>query len=231
MTGILFGALLLAVSTPAGFTDNLPAALEKAKAEKKSVFMVCSGSDWCGWCRKLEAEVLSDPSFIPAVKDAFELVYIDMPQDTSLLSDWGKAHNEAVCTEYKVQGFPTCYILDVDGKVVSQLGYQDGGGAAYAKTLFYLKENQAAIDEYITPWQKKVRALALEMNKVFKSGKDGPKKMVRKYAPKVAALVKEIEALEVPAEIAGEKTMLVDRVKGMLEAVESLKASLDKTTK
>ncbi len=231
MTGLLFGALLLAVSTPAGFTDNLPAALEKAKAENKSVFMVCSGSDWCGWCKKLEAEVLSDPAFVPAVQDVFELVYIDIPQDKSLLSEWGKAHNEAVCAQYKVQGFPTCYILDAEGKVLTRLGYDEGGGAAYAKNLVYLKENMAAINEYIKPWQDKVRALASQMNKVFKSGKNGPAKMARVYAPQVAELVKEIEAIEVPEAIAKEKAALVEHVRGMLEAVESLKASLDKKDK
>ena len=45
--------VLAATSTPQGFTDNLDEALKSAKANKRYVVAVFSGSDWCGWCKKL----------------------------------------------------------------------------------------------------------------------------------------------------------------------------------
>ena len=64
-------ALLIAVATPAFAQDSRPAEekpnlpwmldIEKAKAtakaEGKDIFINFTGSDWCGWCKRLDAEV------------------------------------------------------------------------------------------------------------------------------------------------------------------------------
>ena len=44
-------------STPAGWTDDYDVALKRAAAENKLVLADFSGSDWCGWCKKLDKEV------------------------------------------------------------------------------------------------------------------------------------------------------------------------------
>ena len=79
-------ALLAQTSTPPGFTDNLDAAFDAARAGGKFIYACFSGSDWCGWCRRLEREVLVRTEFLEAVTNDYELVYIDSPSDTSLLS-------------------------------------------------------------------------------------------------------------------------------------------------
>jgi len=209
MTTILCALLLAATSTPTGFTDNLPEALKSAKANNKSVFMVCSGSDWCGWCKRLEQEVLSSEVFRAKMAGGYELVYIDMPQDKTLLSDWAREHNQAVCEEYKVPGFPSCFILDADGKVLSRLGYEKGGADNYVKTIDYLKANQADIDKYITPIASKFDTLIPMLNKLYKQKFGGGMAAVKKFGrPKVEAILKEIDELEVPEAIAQEKIKL-----------------------
>ena len=122
-------------STPRGFTDNLDKALAKAKAEGKLVYACFSGSDWCGWCMKLEREVLSKQEFIDGVKNDFVLVFIDSPNDKSFLSEHAKAANEGLVTKYRVDGFPTALILDGDGKKIGETGYRKGGAAKYAEHL------------------------------------------------------------------------------------------------
>ena len=122
-------------STPAGFTDNLDEALAKAKAEGKLVYACFSGSDWCGWCMKLEREVLSKQEFIDGVKNDFVLVFIDSPQDKAVLSERAKAENGKLTKKYGIQGFPTALILDGDGKKIAETGYRRGGAAEYAKHL------------------------------------------------------------------------------------------------
>ncbi len=128
-------------STPAGFTDNLNEALAKAKAEGKLVYACFSGSDWCGWCKRLEKEVLSDPVFVAGVMDDYVLVYIDSPQDKTLLSDHGKAENEKLTKKYGIRGFPTAIILDGAGKKVGETGYREGGAAKYAEHLKKIRED------------------------------------------------------------------------------------------
>ena len=122
-------------STPPGFTDDLDAALAKAKAEGKLVYACFSGSDWCGWCMKLEREVLSRPEFLDGVKDDFVLVFIDSPRNKDVLSAHAKAANPKLVEKYGIECFPTAFILDGDGKKTSETGYRKGGPAEYAKHL------------------------------------------------------------------------------------------------
>lgn len=218
MPGVICAAVLAALSTPAGFTDNLPEALKSAKEHNRNVFMVCSGSDWCGWCQRLEQEVLSSQTFLDNMTNEFELVYIDMPNDKSRISEWGKKHNEEVCVKYGVKGFPTCYILDADGKTVSRMGYEAGGADKYSKTVKYLKENQADIDKYIMPLVKKVDALTVTMNKMYRLG--GMEKVKKMCKPKLEKLIKEAEGLKLPDNIAEEKGKLLEDLKQLLATME-----------
>ena len=103
-------------STPFGFTDNLDEALAKAKADGKLVYACFSGSDWCGWCMKLEKEVLSQPAFLGGVTNDFLLVFIDLPENQKLLSKHAKTANKGLVKKYRIEGFPTALILDGDGK-------------------------------------------------------------------------------------------------------------------
>lgn len=122
-------ALLVAVagfatSTPPGFTDDYETALKNAAEKEKLVYIVFSGSDWCGFCKALERELLTKPQFVAGVKEHWELVYIDAPKDTSCLSELAKRQNGGVRAKYGVCGFPTVYILDPKGE---KLGNGDKG--------------------------------------------------------------------------------------------------------
>lgn len=122
-------------STPEGFTDNLDEALVKAKADGKLVYACFSGSDWCGWCVRLEREVLGKSEFVNGVKDDFILVFIDSPRNKSLLSEDAKKSNKALAKKYGIRGYPTALILDGDGNTVGKTGYRKGGAEEYVKHL------------------------------------------------------------------------------------------------
>ena len=124
-----------AVSTPAGFTDDLAAARRNAAGNGRAIVAVFSGSDWCGWCRKLDAEILSTDAFRQTATNAYELVYIDNPRDRSLLSPTGRANNRRLTEQYGIEGFPTVLVLDADGNVLAKLGYQPGGPEPYLARL------------------------------------------------------------------------------------------------
>lgn len=127
-------------STPAGFTDDLDKAFAKAKAEGKLVFACFSGSDWCGWCIKLEEEVFSDPLFVAGAMDDYVLVFIDSPSDKSRLSEHAKAENGKLVKKYNIKGFPTAIIFDGDGNKVGETGYRSGGAVKYVEHLKNLKK-------------------------------------------------------------------------------------------
>lgn len=144
MSAALFAGFMAfgGTSTPAGFTDDLDAALVRARENGKFVYVCFSGSDWCGWCIKLEKEVFSDSAFAAAVKDDYELVFVDSPRDKSRLSEKAKAKNPSITKAYKVRGFPTFVILKSDGSEVTRgSAYRPGGAAAYAEMLKDIKQD------------------------------------------------------------------------------------------
>ena len=136
-------AAIAATSTPKGFTDDLDAALAEAKKSGKYVYACFSGSDWCGWCKKLDKEVFSDTEFdfIGTLSKDYLFVYIDSPNDKELLSEAAKKRNPELVKKYKIRGFPSALILNGDGEMVEKTGYRRGGGKAYADFLLEVRKN------------------------------------------------------------------------------------------
>ena len=65
---VLSLSLTAASSTPAGFTDDLDAAIAASKKSGKAVYAVFSGSDWCYWCKVIEEGYLSKKDFVAEAK-------------------------------------------------------------------------------------------------------------------------------------------------------------------
>ena len=128
-------------STPPGFTDNMDEALAKAKAEGKLIYACFTGSDWCMWCRVLEGEILSKPEFVAGATNDFVLVFIDSPEDESLLSEHAKVANPKLVEKYNIEGFPTALILDADGKKIGRMRSREGGVKGYVERLLMYSPN------------------------------------------------------------------------------------------
>ena len=126
---ILVSATFMA-SAGEGWGTDFEAA-KKAAAEKKLPILAdFSGSDWCGWCIKLDKEVFSKPEFQAYAKDNLVLFLADFPRRTKIAPALEKA-NRALAEKYGVRGFPTVLLLDAEGKVLGRTGYQRGGPEAY----------------------------------------------------------------------------------------------------
>ena len=141
----LAGAVSAATSTPAGWTDDFEAAKKQAAAENKLLLVDFSGSDWCGWCKKLDREVFAKPEFLAGVKKDFVLVMVDSPNDKKLLSEKAAAQNPKLVEKYDVHGFPTVLIMDADGTVLDKTGYRDGGPEKYLEHLAEIKKSSAML--------------------------------------------------------------------------------------
>ncbi|MCX6854195.1 MAG: thioredoxin family protein [Verrucomicrobia bacterium] len=98
-----------------GWDDNYEKALLEAKAEKKLVLLDFTGSDWCGWCMKLDDEVFSKSDFKKFAKENLVLVELDFPHGKRLQKKT-KEQNEALKTKFAVSGFPNIIIVDSEGK-------------------------------------------------------------------------------------------------------------------
>lgn len=118
---------------------DLPKAQAQAKQEGKLVMLDFTGSDWCGWCIKLNKEVFSTPEFAEYAAKNVVCVEVDFPNKKKLSPAQTQA-NDALAKKYKIQGYPTIIVLDGDGKKVGELGYMKGGPKPFIAELQKLKK-------------------------------------------------------------------------------------------
>lgn len=136
--GVVVALSFTATLAAAGWDDDYEKALARAKAEKKMVLLDFTGSDWCGWCMKLDREVFSKPEFKNYAKENLVLVEVDFPQGKRQTKKL-KAQNEKLQGEHGVRGYPTIIVLNSEGRKVGQLGYQEGGPKSFIAKLDELK--------------------------------------------------------------------------------------------
>ena len=134
MKRLILSAIVLATTTvfaSDGWQTNYKAALEQAAKENKPVLLDFTGSDWCGWCIKLNKETFSQPEFQDFAKKNLILVEVDFPQGKPQPAEV-KKQNEELQQKFQVQGFPTLVLLNSQGKMIANnSGYLAGGPKAF----------------------------------------------------------------------------------------------------
>ena len=112
---------------------NLEKASQVAMKTKKPLLLFFTGSDWCGWCFRLQNEVLKTPEFAAWAKQNVVLVELDFPRRTPQLPEIQKQNME-LQQIFEVRGYPTIWISNptkVDGKInldkLGSTGYVAGG--------------------------------------------------------------------------------------------------------
>ena len=138
---------------------DFDAACEEARSAGKDLFVNFTGSDWCGWCLKLDAEVFSQPGFKQALSSDYLLVSLDFPRTPAaqaLVPD--AKRNRELARQYEVGAYPTLLLMTADGDVFGRTGYREGGASEFLSHLEDLRrkgrpplvaarELAAAIDE------------------------------------------------------------------------------------
>ncbi len=109
-------------------------AKKLAKEKNLPILIDFSGSDWCGWCIKLEEEVFDKDQFKAWAKENVILFMADFPRRKAQ-SEKIKKQNQKLAQQYGVRGFPTVLILDKDAKKIGQTGYKAGGAIKYIEHL------------------------------------------------------------------------------------------------
>ncbi|HKS38557.1 MAG TPA: thioredoxin family protein [Verrucomicrobiae bacterium] len=132
-------AVTHAAAAELAWLTDLAKAQQKATAEKKMVMLDFTGSDWCGWCIKLNKEVFSTDEFAKYAKDNLVLVEVDFPQKKEQSAAQKKA-NQELEKKFKVEGYPTIIVLNAEGKKIGELGYQPGGPGPFIAQLEKLKK-------------------------------------------------------------------------------------------
>ena len=91
------------------YTDVVKAS-EVSKATNKPLFAFFTGSDWCVWCHRLQANVFSKPEFIQWAAKNVVLVELDFPRSKALSPELQQQNNSLQQT-FQVRGYPTIWLF------------------------------------------------------------------------------------------------------------------------
>jgi protein disulfide-isomerase len=109
-------------------------ALAAAKAANRRVLVDFTGSDWCHWCKVMEAEVLTKPEFLAYAGANLVLLKVDFPR--ARLPEPLASQNDALARKYNVRGFPCFVVLDPLGAQIDRhSGAMRGGPSAFISFL------------------------------------------------------------------------------------------------
>ena len=89
-------------------------ARARAAWEKKPILVLFTGSDWCGYCIRMNKDLLSKGKFQEFAKQELVAVYLDFPSRKPQ-SEEQKRLNLEMQKRFKVEGFPTIVMLAPDG--------------------------------------------------------------------------------------------------------------------
>lgn len=143
----------VATSSKINWITSYEDAATEAKTSSKPILLFFTGSDWCSWCHKLEAEVLDTQEFADATSSKFIFVKLDFPMSATLSADLS-AQNKQLQKKYDVRGFPTIVLLDSKGQKIGVAGYRAGGGKQYAEYLFKMVSDYSGYQQKVSNLDK-----------------------------------------------------------------------------
>ena len=136
-------------------TDYKKAA-ELSKKTGKPILADFTGSDWCGYCKKLDAEVFKTDEFEKWAKKNVILLLVDFPRGKKLDDDVQKQNNE-LKEKFKISGYPTLVFMDAEGAELGRIGgYRPGTGPEKwieeASTKLKAERTAEGATEEADPW-------------------------------------------------------------------------------
>ncbi len=132
---VMAAVTLVAIAAAAkDWETDFEKASAAAKTSGKYMLLDFSGSDWCGWCMKLDKEVFKKNEFKKFAESNLVCVVVDFPRDKPQ-SNKQKKQNNALQDQFGVKGYPTVLLLSPDGTLVGSTGYRQGGPEPFVKNL------------------------------------------------------------------------------------------------
>lgn len=119
------------------WNTDLVQAVDKAITENKPMLLFFTGSDWCGWCKRLQAEAFFKPEFEKWANENVVLMELDFPRRTPQ-PEGLKQQNTNILRMFGVRGYPTIWFVnpskngsEINFAKIGKTGYVRGGAEAW----------------------------------------------------------------------------------------------------
>lgn len=147
---LLVGMSFTSQSQELKWETNLNTATDMAIKQNKPLLLFFTGSDWCGWCIRLQKEVLKTTEFEAWAKDNVILVELDFPRRTPQQPEI-QQQNAQLQQIFEVRGYPTVWLVTAaknDGKTnfgkLGSTGYVAGGPSKWLESANQILANGKA---------------------------------------------------------------------------------------
>ncbi len=146
---LLSGLASASVAPTAGepWVTDFEAARVRARSEGKHLLIDFTGSDWCGYCKKLHKELYDKPAFLKRAQESYVLVELDFPRRTAQAKDL-RRQNQALQQEHDVRGFPTLLLMTPDGRVYTRReGFPRAGAHNLERRVYELGDQRLVLGQ------------------------------------------------------------------------------------
>ncbi len=123
---IVFFSFFLTSLHAQDWVTDYDEAIKLASEKNRNIVLVFQGSDWCAPCIKLEREIWTSEEFKAFATDHFIMLKADFPRKkANQLEKAQQEKNNKLAEKYnKVGNFPFIVLIDKNGKVIGETGYQ-----------------------------------------------------------------------------------------------------------
>lgn len=112
--------------------EDLNEAVAISQKENKPLMLFFTGSDWCGWCIRLQKEVFFKPEFTKWASENVVLVELDYPRKKAQSKEL-KAQNSQLQQQFQVRGYPTVWFVKAEKNSSGQMNLSQLGKTGYVK--------------------------------------------------------------------------------------------------
>lgn len=133
-----------------GWLHIVEDAFQESQKTGKPILANFTGSDWCGWCKRLTASVFVHDEFKKWADENVVLLELDFPRRKSLPNEL-KAQNQSMQRAFEVRGYPTIWLFDLEKDDAGRYSIIPHGKTGYAKTV---GEFTGALDQMIAQREK-----------------------------------------------------------------------------
>lgn len=117
-----------------GWLVNMDEAYELSQKTGKPILANFTGSDWCGWCKRLTKSVFIHDEFKEWAEKNVVLLELDFPRRKQLPQEI-VAQNRSLQQAFKVRGYPTIYVFDLTKNENGEYAINALGKTNYKKTV------------------------------------------------------------------------------------------------
>ena len=146
-SAVSFGQATMAEVVPEneGWLINLEEAYAISEKSGKPIMANFTGSDWCGWCKKLTASVFKHQEFKDWADKNVVLLELDYPRRKKLPEDL-RQQNSGLQRAFGIRGYPTVWVFHLEKDTAGKFTIDPLGKTGYSKTV---KEFTDGVDQMI----------------------------------------------------------------------------------